>query len=167
MTVAEILIVSARPEDAEAFLQPLASENETIFDIPAYRVAIDDQLVLLCYSLTVATALDPELMAHLRPHLSAILVLGNTAEEPLSDAAQWDVDAMIAENPDTPAVVAVQIDTSREFNETIHEKQFSLGNRRRMMFWTPGDKAAIGRIFQALLVEQPEPPVTTAVTPPA
>ena len=162
MKIFETAIISQKP----AFLAELTSflklDEERILDIDVYRLELAEDFIILLYDLDPEVRLPEEVIEHLRPHLSALLVItdGNFSEMRPSGISM--IDELAKALPEVPAIVAVRRETELRAGAAafVRESGLYLSESGRILYWHPADNASKQRVFRMLwkqLREVPEP----------
>jgi hypothetical protein len=118
--------------------------------LPAFRLEIDPELVLLLYRIDSENSLSPEILDNIFPHLERIVLLVS-----LEDVDRFNipelVERKINEYPvSVPAMVAMALNEKSvpSLKKQILEKGLYLGEKNRLFFWNPAQHGESLRIWK-------------------
>jgi hypothetical protein len=118
--------------------------------LPAFRLEIDPELILLLYRIESENILSSEILDNIFPHLERIVLLVSP-----EDIARFNipepVEQKMKEYPvPVPTMVAVALrgKSGLSLKKQILENGLYLGDKNRLFFWNPEQPAESVRIWK-------------------
>ncbi|MCB0276869.1 MAG: hypothetical protein KDI06_18775, partial [Calditrichaeota bacterium] len=96
-------------------------------------------LAVMLYEVSMEEAVSPEILGHLTPHLSALLLLSDGNFERMDAENQELVDSLVRRMDKIPLVVGVRCKDNNlpRVREDIFRRGMYLSEKGRLFFWNP------------------------------
>jgi hypothetical protein len=158
MKIEEILIIGVDPDLKDTFLSRLPLDGQRIHNVDIYQLEIDTDLRIFFYDLDLSHRIPIEFMDHIKPHLSGVLIIGDSNLSSHSSPKMGLVNDIVNGLENIPIVIAAVMNgkdpdtASRSFNES----GLYLSKNSRLCLWKYEDVSSIKAIWRALLVDLQE-----------
>lgn len=158
MKMEEILVVGVNSDFKDTLLSVLPLDGQTVMDVDIFQMEINSDLKIFFYDLDLERRFPPELLEHIKPHLSGILIIADTFLSTDSIPQKELLEKLMEECEDTPVIIAVGLDEGDEeyVSQQFRERGFYLSRNSRLLFWRPEDIESIRSIWRSLLVDLQE-----------
>lgn len=159
MKIEEILVIGVNSDFKDTLLSVLPLDGQSILDVDIFQMEVSPDLKIFLYDLDLERHIPLELVDHIKPHLSGILVIGDTFLSTDSIPQRDLLHNLMQECSDIPVIVAVGLDGGDEdyISEQFRERGFYLSKNSRLLFWRPEDITSIRNIWRSVLVDLQEP----------
>lgn len=158
MKIEEILIIGINPDYRDTILSTLPLDGHSILDVDIYQMEIDSDLKIVFYDLDLDHKIPEEFLEHIKPHLSGILIIGDSSFSLKSIPKRDFVNSLIIELSHIPVVVAVGLNgiDPDKISDNIEISGLYLSKNSRLFLWKPENFDSIKKIWRSLLVELQE-----------
>lgn len=155
MKIEEILIIGVDPDLKDTFLSRLPLDGQRIHGVDIYQLEIDMDLRIFFYDFDLSHQIPIEFMEHIRPHLSGVLIIGDSDISLHSGTKADLVNDIIKELENIPVVVAAVMNGKNRntISQAFNESGLYLSKNSRLYFWKYEDVKSIRAIWRSLLVD--------------
>lgn len=152
MKILETALICPLPEYLEELVSGLPLEKQSVLDIEVYRCEIDEGFAILLYDLSAREKISPETLAHLYPHLSALLIVTDNELEDMPAEISGFIEEFAWNLEHVPTVLALRTDREKlqSLNPHILQSGFYLSGRGRVLFWHPKQRDTRRRVWETL-----------------
>lgn len=158
MKIEEILIIGINPDYRDTILSTLPLEGHSILDVDIYQMEINSDLKIVFYDLDLDHKIPEEFLEHIKPHLSGILIIGDSSFSLQSIPKRDFVNNLIIELGHIPVVVAVGLNGEDQdtISENIEVSGLYLSKNSKLFLWNPDNVNSIKKVWRSLLVDLQE-----------
>jgi hypothetical protein len=158
MKIKEILVIGINPDYRDTILSTLPLEGYSILGVDIYQMEIDTDLRIIFYDLDLDHGIPEEFIEHIKPHLSGVLVIGDSSFSLKSIPKKDFVNKLIIELSDIPVIVAVGLngEDQDKISENLEFSGFYLSKSSRLFLWDPNNVDSIKNIWRSLLIDLQE-----------
>ncbi len=120
--------------------------------LPAFRLEIDPELVLIFYKIDTDTNLYPEILENIFPHLERIVLLTSAEDIDNFKIPAFVLQKMEEYSGSFTAVVVISLndDSRRGLKEPYVDKGLFLGEGSHLFFWNPQQRDDSLRIWKKM-----------------
>jgi hypothetical protein len=156
MKTIEVLIVESQTRFNDQLLSTIIAQHEKVLNNDVYRYEIDFNLDCLFYNLDLENSQSLSLVNHLKPHISALLILSDSSFMKGNDNKDV-IDSVTKEFGGIPVVCGVNVppDYLEELDPQIKNNGLYLSEQGRLCFWNENDHRSMLNLFEMLLTKLP------------
>ena len=149
MQIIETLVIEQAPEMFSGMGEILPLSDLEQVEVPIYRFEVDSDLVILIYRLNSERQIKKEILDNILPHLKAVILLFDRSLFSTENYSLPFWDQLMEREREVPVILAVKAENADiALSEKIKSRGLYLGEKSRMMFWDPADRASLLRIWQ-------------------
>ncbi len=152
MKILETMVLARDQQYLDELTSSLSVEKETISEVDIYRYVIDEDLVILIHVFRVDKKISEELLHHLIPHLSGLLIVTNSQISRIPESESAFIDKMAQKLEDKPKVMAVRMEARNinYLNHYVRDSGLFLSENGRVLFWNPNLIETHKRVWEAV-----------------
>ncbi len=158
MKIEEILVIGVNPDLKDTLLSMLPLDGQCIHNVDIYQLEIHSELRIFLYDLDLDHRIPVEFIDHIKPHLSGVLIVGDSTLSSNSIPKRDFINDITQELKNIPVIVAAGLDGEDNDNMSQSFKNFGfyLSKNSRLYFWKPDNIMSIKNIWRSLLVDLQE-----------
>lgn len=139
MKILETLVISREQSWVDELAAGLPTEEESLPGLKVRRLPVAPHLDILLHITSPDQEIGLEMMTHLQPHISALLVLSGESIGEFSPLERTFIEDMAARCYNAAVVVAVRTtaDKLKEYGSVLNKTGLFLQERGRILFWCP------------------------------
>ena len=152
MKLMETLLFSQDEELFEGIISRVPFQQQTVMNIPVYRLEIDEDIAMLVYHFPLDASLPGQTLTRLKPHIRATLILVHESLVEENPYRGEEYEKFIMELSDIPTVIAVRMKMKNlnYLNEVIRNEGLHLTEQGKIVFWHPLYKPSLLNVWQTL-----------------
>jgi len=154
MKTLEVLIVESQTNFKDQLWSVIQTQHEKVLNTNVYRYEIDFDLDCLFYNLDLENPQSLALVDHLKPHISALLIISDSSF--MKDSNNKDlIDSVTKDFGDVPIVYGINVKPEylEKLDSEIRNSGLYLSDRGRLCFWNENDRHSMVNVFNLLLSE--------------